>query len=136
MKKSLCIMLLLCFANLLIAQDYLGSKTYTEGYAGGESYARDAYSAGGWAGAGLAGGFLLGLIGAGIMTGVSQMGSPKPSMTKMLEISEMPEPYKIGFMDGYSKKVKKKRLFPVIAGGVVGTAIAVIVVLNIEKSKD
>jgi len=99
--------------------------TYDEGYYLGKQSASEHYSSGGWVAAGLGSGFLLGLIGAGIIVGVSQSGKVEPPASVQINILDKADEFKWGFHEGYTKQAKKKRLSGSIIGGLLGTAIVV-----------
>ncbi|MCP3681841.1 MAG: hypothetical protein GY861_04050 [bacterium] len=103
---------------------------YETGFIDGKTAASDNYSGGGWFAGGLASGLVLGLIGAGIITGISQSGDVDPPTMHRMAIKERSDSYRMGYFDGYSKKAKKKRLGNSLVGGILGTAVIVVVLLN------
>jgi len=138
MKKFVATVLLIVFPVTVIAQE--GVKTeepksieYESGYLDGEASASENYSGGGWFAAGLGGGFLLGLLGGGIIVGISQSGTVEPPTMHKMGVLDKSSKYKMGFYDGYSKKAKKKRLTYSITGGLLGTAVIVMVILSNQK---
>jgi len=83
---------------------------YNEGYLEGQIVARRNYSSSGWFAVGLGSGFLLGLIGTGIAVGVSQTGQVEPPFSYVSVLSRKSDMYRVGFLDGYTKEAKRKRL--------------------------
>ena len=98
--------------------------------------AEEYYSADSWMELGFASGLLLGLIGAGIITGVSQLGTVDPSPEYLLSLQDKSSIYKISFLIGYSGKAKRKRLSKSLIGGIIGTATFVFIYLNYEPLRD
>ena len=145
-KKIVCIVIILCFSTTLFAQEISDSTMvenksidnsgaeYLRGKIDGKADAQAYYSGGGWVGGGLAGGFLLGLIGAGVIVGVSQIGSVKPDEELLLNLESQSPEFKKGYIDGYSGKAKSKRLTKSLIGGGIGTACAVVLILSLDKS--
>lgn len=131
MTKIVAIILLVVFPVSLFAQNIPVKTTneteteYEAGYYEGEYLAEQTYSGGGWGVAGFGGGFLLGLIGGGVIVGVSQIGKAEPPPQQKSRLLRQSTEYKIGFHDGYAKKIKKQRLKKSLVGGLIGTACAV-----------
>jgi hypothetical protein len=107
--------------------------TAQQGFADGDAAAGDHYGSGKWLGYGLCGGFLLGLIGAGVIVGISQSGRPEPPPKDAQHIANGTAKYQLGFGDAYAKRAKKKSLGMAIVGGLVGTAVAIAVIAGSQK---
>ena len=108
-------------------------ETLMMGRAEGELSAEQNYSAGAWFAGGLASGFLLGLIGTGIIYASSKSGTITPPMSLLLMIDEKPQPYKTGYLLGYSDKERKKRSSQELTGGLIGTAAIVLVIIRSQE---
>lgn len=129
MKKVICVLTILVFCSNLFAQEKVKSEQYENGYLDGRVSANDDYKGGGWFAAGFGSGVLLGLIGTGVIAGVSQIGSVEPPDYEISTLSNMPSDYKTGFFKGYSGKVKNTRLKKSLFGGLIGTAVIVTVIV-------
>ena len=107
-----------------------GDETAASGKIDGMLAAEENYSGDRWMESGLASGFLLGLIGTGIVAGVSQAGTVDPPSEILLILQEKSDSYVSAYLLSYSKKAKKKRLKKSITGGLIGTVVIVAVLLN------
>ncbi|UCE65118.1 MAG: hypothetical protein JSU85_09570 [Candidatus Zixiibacteriota bacterium] len=134
MKKIICMLTILAFSSNLFAGDKVKSPEYDNGYLDGKVAAGEEYKGDGWFGAGLAGGLLLGLIGTGVVVGLSQVGSTEPIGYESGFLSGQPD-YRLGFYKGYSKKIKSTRLQKSLIGGVIGTAIIVTILVATQGNK-
>jgi len=105
---------------------------YQRGRLEGESWANANYNSEGWFAAGLGGGFLLGPIGAGVAIGLSQSGTVDYPPGLLKHTSDKSNEFSMGFIQGYEKRVKRKKLNQSIIGGVVGTVVAAIVVVELS----
>jgi hypothetical protein len=132
--KLVSLFLVFCFSTTVFAQDTLKTETrpssdkledYLKGKIAGKEDSDQYYKASGWTGAGIAGGFLLGIIGAGLMVGISQIGSVKPDEEAQLYMNARSDDYKKGYFEGYSSKGRRKKLNKTLVGGAIGTAFAV-----------
>jgi len=106
--------------------------TWEHGVTDGDLSARMHARSGKWFGYGVGSGLLLGLLGTGIIVGVSQAGRPKPPPEEILHIADSTPQYQTGFADAYSKRAKKKNLGPALLGGLVGTALGVAIVMSFQ----
>jgi len=82
----------------------------------GRTDAGDQHGTVGWMAGSLAAGVGLGLIGTGIMLGMTALSSPKPDAIK-------PNMEETCYRDGYKSKAKNKNLIAALLGGLVGTAV-------------
>jgi hypothetical protein len=132
MKKVICIILFAVFIPTLFAQELPREKgnEYEKGYLEGKASASENYSGGGWFAFGLGGGLVLGLIGMGIVAGISQSGTVEPPMIHRISVSGKSDEFKMGFYDGYSKKAKSKRLSNSLIGGAIGTVVIVVILTS------
>jgi hypothetical protein len=103
---------------------------YQKGVSEGELAAKNDYSPTVWVAAGFGGGLGLGLIGSGIVAGISQVGTVEPTNSRIQFLSLKTLDFRKGYFDGYSKKAKRKKLIGSIVGGLVGTATIVIILTH------
>ena len=82
----------------------------------GRTDAGDQHGTVGWMAGGLGAGVGLGLIGTGIMLGMTALSSPKPDAIK-------PNMEETCYRDGYKGKGKSKNLVAALLGGLAGTAV-------------
>ena len=135
MKKLIIIYLsLFLIASPLYSQDSTEVKkyTFTQGEFDGELSAQHNYSGGGWLAGGLASGLFLGLIGTGIIYGISNSGEVSPPIAINMMLEDKPSDYRSGFYIGYSRKAKKQRKAKALTGGLLGTAAFLILFLNAQ----
>ena len=134
--KKLAIIYLSMFliASPLYSQDSTEVTKYTliQGEFDGALSAQQNYSAGGWLAGGLASGLFLGLIGTGIIYGISSSGEVSPPISITLMLENKPSEYRSGFYIGYSRKARKQKKSKALTGGLLGTAAFVILVLNAQ----
>ena len=97
----------------------------------GEADAENA-GGGGYMGCGLAGGFLLGLIGLGVTYATASGSRVEMPQTIMLDSSRS-DSYKLCYMEGYRAKAIQKRKSAALTGGLIGTLIAVGVVVGLSS---
>ena len=108
-------------------------KGYYDGVLSGRLSAEDNYSSGGWFAGGIASGVLLGLIGTGIISGISQIGNPEPPSYEIMRVQSYSTEYRAGFISGYGKKARSKKLSSSAVGGLVGTAAFLIIYLSAQS---
>lgn len=77
----------------------------------------------GWMLGGFASGLVLGLIGTGVITAVAATGSPQPDL-----VPDTTDPS--CYREGYSGKARSKNTVSALAGGLVGTAVWVVIVVS------
>ena len=86
----------------------------------GRADASSGHHSGGWFWGGVGSGLLLSLIGTGIITAVGASSDPQPK--------EVPAGYDPAcYRDGYQSKAKSKNTISALTGGLVGTAIWVVI---------
>ena len=86
----------------------------------GRADAATGHHSGGWFWGGVGSGALLGLIGTGIITAVGASSDPQPK--------EVPAGYDPAcYRDGYHSKAKSKNTMSALTGGLVGTAVFVVI---------
>jgi hypothetical protein len=100
-------------------------EDYRLGRIDGKTAASQSYSANKWVAAGWGSGFLLSVVGIGIVAGISQGGKVYPEEDLMISLNKYSVAYQDGYLRGYSSKAKKKRLSRTVVGGVFGIAFAV-----------
>jgi hypothetical protein len=89
----------------------------------GRTDAGAAHGAGGWFGGGVASGVGLGLIGTGIITGVAALGNPQPREAPVDVDASC-------YREGYSGRARGKNVTSSLLGGLVGTAVWVVIVAS------
>ena len=77
---------------------------------------------------GFAGGLFFGLIGTGIAYAVQSKPDLEPEQTILLK-DKSPE-YQMFYTDAYKGDVQKKKRSSALVGGLVGTAILVVVIVS------
>ena len=100
-----------------------------ESRAQGELDASMQHKTGGWFFGGVGSGMLLGLIGTGIITLAAGGSNPNPVI--------YPDEDDVSvtcYVTGYQDKARKKSMWAAAGGGLVGTAVAVLVVVSIVNS--
>jgi hypothetical protein len=100
----------------------------------GERSAKSDYSSEGWAAGGFFGGLFLGLVGGGLVVGLSQSGEVRPSFDQTLLIIEKSKYYKDGYSYGFSQQAKSKRLTNTIIGAAMGTAALVMAIIIVSSN--
>ena len=80
------------------------------------------HSSAGWFLGGVGSGVLLGLIGTGIITVTAAMSNPQPRLLPADVDGSC-------YINGYAKKAKSKNTWSALGGGLVGTAVFVLVYL-------
>lgn len=99
------------------------TKTCEESRASGEATADLQHSSAGWWVGGLASGFLLGLIGTGVVWGISFASSPQPD--------RIPEGvHEDCFRRGYKAEAKGANKVGAGVGGLLGTLAMVLVIVS------
>jgi hypothetical protein len=98
---------------------------YQKGYAQGQTEG-SGVGQGGWMAGGLAGGFLGGCIGGGIVWLVASGDTPS-------HIPDGPGEFQRGYIEGYKASTKSKKQQNAMIGGLIGTAVAVTVVLLVTS---
>ena len=88
----------------------------------------DQLAVGGKLALGLTVGFLTGLIGTGI--GYFVIGPQGLDGQALAKYSEKGEQYKLGFRSGWDKKTQTKKRNSFLAGGLLGTAAIVVVIIK------
>ena len=125
------------FSQVLAAEPAVAGDsthvTYTQGREDGRQSATENYHSSKWLWYGTGSGFLLGLIGSGVICAVSQMGSPQPPTQEVLHIADGTDAYQVAFGDAYAKRAKKKAFGMALIGSLVGTTVAVAVVSSMQK---
>jgi hypothetical protein len=104
-------------------------KTMADGMVTGQMLAEQQGTGGSFVG-GLAGGVLLGLIGTAIAY-VAQGPADLPA-THLVEAQKYGGEYTLGLQQGFAEKSKKKKKSSALAGGLLGTAAFVAVVLGAQ----
>lgn len=131
---SICLLIMICFADFVFAQDTQKTEAniisrnrddYRLGRIEGKIEASRSYGADSWVAAGWGSGFILNVVGIGIIAGVSQHGRVYPEEELMLSLNNRSVAYQDGYLRGFSEKAKKKRLFKTIVGGFFGIAFSV-----------
>ena len=102
----------------------------TDGYTAGKMAAKGRSTGYNFVG-GLACGFLTGLIGTGILWGVTS-GDDVPSHLKT-NFQDKGADYSMGFIQGYKERTKQKKRRARLGGGLLGTAGAVVLLLSINN---
>ena len=136
MKSNCALMLIIALANSGFAQDLSlrgMDDEYQRGKLEGERWANDNYNSEGWFAAGLGGGLLLGPIGAGIAIGVSQKGEVYASPDVLENTIDKSNEFRMGFIHGYENRANSKKLNQSILGGVIGTVVAVLIVVKLTE---
>ncbi len=131
MKKFTSILLVAVMLNLSLAtaEVTVPQKSCFDSNVAGSEFAEKRHSNTGWWVAGASSGFLLGLIGTGVVWTASLFTNPKPSA--------MPEDTEARcFQEGYTKTAKGKNKFAAGIGGLAGTAVAVATILIIRSNTD
>ncbi|MBU0509356.1 hypothetical protein KKH27_11045 [bacterium] len=127
---SLVILFAPAFASITWAQEATTSAevpaggAYTDGYQNGAKVAIRHSTYDTWFGGGLLFGMMGGMLGAGAMAGLSQIGKSKPPASEFETIAEKGEPFQLGFRDGYDQKKKRLALRGILIGGAIGTAVS------------
>jgi hypothetical protein len=133
---SLCqlIIFITPFSQLRAAEPAASDSVNTEYAAGttaGKAAAKNYSGHFLWGVGGFMGGlFLLGPVGTGIVAGVSQIGTPAPPFAVELQIADSTEAYRVGFGDGYAKRIESRNLVASLIGGAIGTAVLTIIVIS------
>ncbi|GAI96595.1 unnamed protein product [marine sediment metagenome] len=79
--------------------------------------------------AGVGSGFLLGLIGTGVIVAIAASTRPKPNYIPNENIMN-----EQCYRGDYSEKGRKKNIRGALGGGLIGTAVAVILIVSIASS--
>ncbi len=99
------------------------TKSYEDSFERGYEVARAKHSSGGWFLGGVGSGFLLGLLGTTIITIAADGESP----------NKVPKKYdEEGYTLGYYKKSKSKNKWSAFGGGLLGTALVVVLLSSME----
>jgi hypothetical protein len=85
---------------------------------------------GGYLAGGVASGVLLGLIGTGITYAVAASSDVSLPPFEMASIADHSPEYIQGFRSGYGDRVKAKRKQSALTGGLLGTALFVVIVVS------
>jgi hypothetical protein len=93
-----------------------------------------ATNAGGWFGRGVAIGVFTGLIGTVVTYAIAGSSGVELPPEQQLQIAAEPAAYQLMFTKGYADQVRSKRKSTSLAGGVIGTAALVALVLSAGSS--
>lgn len=85
---------------------------------------------GGYFAGGLVSGVFLGLIGTGITYAVAATSDVSVPASQQAEISEGSPEYAQGYRTGFGDRVKAKRKQSALMGGLLGTAVGVVILLS------
>ena len=131
-KKVLVIVLVLSLVFAVSAPSMAApeSMSYHDGEIDGRDDADRQHSSLAWGAGGLAGGFLLGLIGGGIVVGGSRLYEPSVPSQKIYEIEEFSSEYRSGYRDGYASTAKNINTRSAAIGAGVGTAAFLVIFLT------
>ena len=123
-QKLISIFLLVAFPISVLASDCEDAKVE------GENAASTQHSSAGWFLGGVGSGVLLGLIGTGVVTAAAAMTHPQPKL--------IPDNIKNQncYINGYSKKGKSKNTLSALCGGLVGTAVFVVIYVSAQNNSN
>lgn len=99
-------------------------QTCAEATAQGKADAAQLHSSSGWMLGGVGSGLLLGLIGMGVITAVAASSNPQP-----LTVPQAWTDQQSCYRDGYRSKAKGKNTTSALAGGALGTAAWILVLV-------
>jgi hypothetical protein len=99
-------------------------QTCEEATAQGRADASQTHSSSGWMLGGVGSGLLLGVIGMGVITAVAASSNPQP-----LTVPEAWTDEQSCYRDGYRSKAKGKNTTSALAGGALGTAAWILVLV-------
>jgi hypothetical protein len=119
-------------AQIIVAQGPSASTTtviytYHDGKAQGEGAGNNISTGGNLVG-GLACGFVLGIIGTGIVYFAT--GHAEPKTVDLVMIQDRGTDFQRGFIDGYKETSRKKKRGAALGGGLLGTLFFVVLIFN------
>ena len=80
---------------------------------------------------GFAGGVLLGLIGTGIAMAVQ--GAPEPPANELYQVGQ--EDCRLFYTEAYKKKLRGRKRTSALLGGLLGTAVAVVIIVSLQDTE-
>lgn len=111
---------LVAMVRFRLAPEQIGNGSCDDDRTHGRADAASTHRSGGWFWGGVGSGLLLSILGTGIITAVGASSDPQPK--------EVPAGYDPAcYRDGYQSKAKSKNTVSALTGGLVGTAVWVLI---------
>lgn len=104
-------------------------NSFVQGLTDGKLEAERYHSSMGWGLGGLAGQFILGIVGGLCVTGASALSNPNPSIEKRIMIDNKSEEYQLGFIEGFKQEAKSKNIKGALGGCGIGLALRLVLAL-------
>lgn len=137
-KKTL-VLAILFGASSLLAQQAQPSAVTQAGASNTEVMAKgrmdgttsaQSVGTGGWMAGGVVTGLFTGLIGTAVIWAVAGSSDVSVPADRRLQVADQPPVYQQAFEAGYGEKLKSKRKGSALAGGLLGTAALVLLVVS------